>query len=181
MPGKETGKETGRVCGTCTVCCTTYPVESLGKNAFEPCRYEGEVGCSIYGRHPEECRTYTCGWLEGHFADRDRPDKSGILFERSTLNSNDGSEIEVLLGLITGPMLSVCNTDAPTFAAYAKLGTVVAIAGEDEVGHRVYGHPRDLQIWLSFIAEARSRGILKDSTRGENVRIRVKAEGEGER
>lgn len=78
-----------RTCGPCTVCCTLQGVkdgmpDGKPKPPAEPCRFlaTGECsGCSIYEQRPEECRTYTCLWLDGFGRLGDRPDRIGVMFE----------------------------------------------------------------------------------------------------
>ena len=73
-------KETGRACGDCTFCCVTYPNEELGKPPMVPCEHACG-GCAIYEKRPNECKAYSCFWLMGIFENRDRPDRSRVVFD----------------------------------------------------------------------------------------------------
>lgn len=74
-----------RSCGSCTACCTVLGVQSLGKPPRTRCRFETvSDGCSAYDARPEDCRRYNCLWIQGLFADGDRPDKTGILIMLAT-------------------------------------------------------------------------------------------------
>jgi hypothetical protein len=54
----------GRQCGECSLCCKVVAVGVLEKPAGVWCRHCLKTsGCAIYGRHPDECREFHCGWL----------------------------------------------------------------------------------------------------------------------
>lgn len=84
-----------RSCGTCSACCTVLGIVALGKGPNTPCAHQVGKGCSIYAQRPDECRTYTCGWLAGAFEGRDRPDRLGVVFDASGSPSS-GDEIVVV-------------------------------------------------------------------------------------
>ena len=88
-----------RKCGDCIVCCVylNIDVPELKKKALSHCphvqAHADEVvgesvcfsgkGCTIYEkRPPDPCRGYRCEWLDGHGAEEDRPDRSGVLVDR---------------------------------------------------------------------------------------------------
>jgi len=54
-----------RACGACNLCCKVLQVESLNKPAGQWCVHvlKGR-GCGIHGRHPDDCRSFRCGWLD---------------------------------------------------------------------------------------------------------------------
>ena len=52
----------------------------MEKPADSPCKFCLQDGCSIYEARPTSCRTFTCAWLQGMFADKDRPDRMGVMF-----------------------------------------------------------------------------------------------------
>jgi hypothetical protein len=64
-----------RSCGECTACCKVMIVPELNKPANFQCQYSNE-GCDIYDHRPPTCRDWNCLWIEGHFGDKDRPDKT---------------------------------------------------------------------------------------------------------
>ena len=65
MLASMAGPETARVCGTCSLCCKVAAIKELDKPAGVWCQHARPgQGCSIHGRHPRDCETFRCGWLE---------------------------------------------------------------------------------------------------------------------
>lgn len=73
-----------RSCGDCNACCVYPAVPEIGKPAGEACRFLGACGhgCTVYAQRPQNCRAYSCAWLEGHGAAGDRPGDVGVLVDR---------------------------------------------------------------------------------------------------
>ena len=74
----------GRNCGSCTVCCTVKAIASaeLIKAPGLDCPHCDKSGCIIYETRPDPCRAYRCVYLTTDlFADRARPDRSGVLVD----------------------------------------------------------------------------------------------------
>lgn len=71
-----------RRCGACNACCTHLSVPTLGKSAGQECPHlkPGVCGCTIHDSRPNECRNFSCVWLDGGFSPDDRPDKIGVIF-----------------------------------------------------------------------------------------------------
>ena len=102
---KENKRAMSRECGECMACCIYYRVETPNwtKPAFVPCnklvdipdmqeeptpgRYTSSScqNCTIYDDpdKPSICDEFKCYWLLGHGDEEDRPDKSGIIVDRS--------------------------------------------------------------------------------------------------
>ena len=96
-----------RTCGDCIVCCVYLRIRQLDKPPMRHCKhvdadipevpgesvcYTGK-GCTIYEDRPDEpCKGYRCEWINGHGADEDRPDRSGILIDRT---KDIGNAVEV--------------------------------------------------------------------------------------
>ena len=77
-----------RTCGGCTACCKTHGVAELQKPGGTLCSHCDEgVGCRIYDRRPEACRTYRCSWLISLGLEEYRPDKTGIVPDHVTIPS----------------------------------------------------------------------------------------------
>jgi len=73
-----------RECGNCTACCTAIGVHEIGKPFNRACNHIGGLGCRIYGKHPDSCRGYACGWLQGVGHPLiDRPDRLGAVIHAS--------------------------------------------------------------------------------------------------
>jgi len=53
-----------RSCGECEMCCTTMAVRELAKPPWTPCPQlaGGGRGCSVWGEHPTDCKTFACLW-----------------------------------------------------------------------------------------------------------------------
>jgi hypothetical protein len=128
-----------RTCGTCKACCIYLGIEELGKLPATPCKHLTKVRiencCSIYSNRPIACRTYSCAWLSGLFADHMRPDRSGLLvsiYKREDLDEGISVEPE-----------NVGQTLAAT----------IAIADKRRSGDLQSGALHD------FIAELTNRGL----------------------
>src|ERR1700690_714173 len=75
-----------RTCGRCNACCVQIEIPVLDKPAGVPCQHlhNGACGsCSIYEDRPSPCATYTCAWLDGYLPATLRPERSGILLDRT--------------------------------------------------------------------------------------------------
>jgi hypothetical protein len=70
-----------RVCGECSLCCKIIAVDVLQKPAGVWCGHCLKTsGCSIYGRRPDECRQFNCGWLVNpEFGDEWYPRRSKMV------------------------------------------------------------------------------------------------------
>ena len=70
-----------RSCGDCTLCCKVMAVDAIKKPANKWCQHVCKAGCEIYEERPQDCIDFECGWLQGAFEDRDRPDKVKVVFD----------------------------------------------------------------------------------------------------
>lgn len=88
-PDRPVMGEANRKCGSCSVCCTTMAVGSLGKATYEKCSHvrPGTWACTVYDGRPKECSSFECGWLQGFGNAKARPDKSNVVvtFEKTRL------------------------------------------------------------------------------------------------
>ena len=103
---KENKTVMSRSCGECVACCVYYNIKTphLHKEAFTPCellaappemeeeptpgRYTSttDKNCTVHkdkSIKPKICDDFNCYWLLGNGADEDRPDKIGIIIDRS--------------------------------------------------------------------------------------------------
>lgn len=178
-----------RECGPCTACCTVCPVEGLNKPVYTDCHHlSGKPtgpACLIYPDRPPECKSYQCSWFSGELGDKHRPDRNGVVFETTYMNSNGGSEIKVLLGLAVDPEQQDddrWNRMSAEVAQYARHGTVVALATADSPeAQRIFGHPSDVQVWLQFLDDARHDGFSEGFSEGGGARISVNGHWETKR
>lgn len=82
-----------RTCGQCVACCTYLRVAEIQKEGLTRCPHllpggdlftgPGEHNCTIPLDRPETCKGYRCTWLDGHGHENDRPDRSGVLIDRT--------------------------------------------------------------------------------------------------
>ena len=70
-----------RQCGECSQCCKTMAVMALNKPANKWCHHcQIGQGCKIYQQRPEECRAFTCLWLQDESVPEElRPDKTKVV------------------------------------------------------------------------------------------------------
>jgi hypothetical protein len=76
-------------CGTCTLCCKIMKVTEIAKPAHRWCQHcEPGKGCGIYDVRPDQCREWSCFWLQSQTRDgRDRmapalrPDRSHVVID----------------------------------------------------------------------------------------------------
>jgi hypothetical protein len=77
----------GRACDACTACCFTHAVIAIGKPGSEWCPHcEIGKGCRIYSDRPEQCREFSCLWLQGWADEQDRPDRLKIVLGGIAVN-----------------------------------------------------------------------------------------------
>ena len=78
-------------CGECTLCCTLLPIEWLDKPASTTCVH-CDAGCLIHDTKDSECTSFECSWLQSNVDNPQlRPDKSGIVFEKTDDNAFYGN------------------------------------------------------------------------------------------
>jgi len=72
-----------RSCGSCTKCCYFMEVRQLGSPPCVYCKHcTPDVGCSIWEKRPEVCRTFGCFWWhQEQLPEFLRPDNLGVMFE----------------------------------------------------------------------------------------------------
>jgi len=71
----------GRACGECTLCCKLLRIDALQKPVAVWCRHcDVNHGCTIYGKRPEDCRHFHCGYLTmRQLGEEWKPSKSKML------------------------------------------------------------------------------------------------------
>lgn len=70
-------------CGNCTMCCKLPAVPVLDKPYGQWCKHcAAGVGCKIYEKRPEPCRSYQCMYLMNErLPDELRPDRCHVVIE----------------------------------------------------------------------------------------------------
>lgn len=80
---KPLPRTNSRSCGPCSLCCKVMAVSAIPKGRGVWCPHASRTGegCKVYDDRPNECRTWSCAWLDDHpaFLDCDRPDKVSIV------------------------------------------------------------------------------------------------------
>lgn len=72
-------------CGGCTACCKNLELHEIPSVIGETCKHCTTTGCEIYDTRPKECQEFQCMWVQMENAGEElRPDKSGIIFSRSS-------------------------------------------------------------------------------------------------
>lgn len=68
-------------CGTCSLCCKLLGIGALEKRQGVWCeKCDPPNGCTIYESRPEECRAFSCLWLESPAMGEEwKPTKSKII------------------------------------------------------------------------------------------------------
>lgn len=90
-----------RHCGRCSLCCKVVAVPSLGKPAFQRCKYirTSDKGCcSIYDQRPYDCKSWTCMWIVDPEMKLPRPDRAHYVIDMLpdwVRAYQDGEEIDV--------------------------------------------------------------------------------------
>jgi hypothetical protein len=160
---------TPRACGDCRACCSVLGVPELPKAPYDRCAHECDKGCGIYARRPEVCAGYECLWLvetnprmreEAPSAqvfllkEEERPDKSGLLFELSSINRT-GSDFEKVAGI---PFLTVREVRPGAFKGYwgqkvlKRLSKHALIIRVYQDGRRsAIGPPAKLRVFAQYV------------------------------
>jgi len=71
-------------CAGCNQCCVTFPIDSIGKQENEMCRFcDVGVGCQIHHTDiPAACQSFECWYFKkGNIEEALRPDKCRVIFE----------------------------------------------------------------------------------------------------
>jgi hypothetical protein len=126
-----------RSCGGCTACCFTHAVAAV-KQGGEWCPHcEVGAGCRIYLGRPEQCRTFSCLWLQGGWGDEDdRPDRLKIVvsdivvpvgnrrvrvvqFIETEPGSIDQAHVASLIGMFRAKGVALCIARREPSGSYA--------------------------------------------------------------
>ena len=70
-----------KTCGTCSICCKIVAVSDLNKPAHQWCVHNvPHKGCGIWGKHPEVCKAWQCGWiLMPQLDEQWKPERCGFI------------------------------------------------------------------------------------------------------
>ena len=85
-----------RECGSCTLCCKLLHIPEFDAPAGTWCsQCNPKKGCTIYGDHPEKCKTFKCLWLLDLGLDVDRPDKSKIVMKFVNAHQDGVTQLQI--------------------------------------------------------------------------------------
>jgi len=91
---------TERVCGNCTLCCKLLNIPEFTSPAGKWCeKCDPKKGCTIYGNHPEKCKTFKCLWLLNLGLELDRPDKSKIVMKFVKAPQDNVTQLQIYVDL----------------------------------------------------------------------------------
>jgi hypothetical protein len=77
-------KVSTRECGSCSMCCDVLEVAAVGKPVNQLCKHwQTGTGCTIYDDRPQMCRSFNCGWLQGHLSDHWFPERARMVLHFS--------------------------------------------------------------------------------------------------
>ncbi len=135
----------GRACGACTACCVepAITVEGFEKLPGVACPHcTTGLGCAIYDRRPQVCRTYHCLWRSlPYLADEWRPDLSGIMMVLTDVPPGSPAEFAVD-HILVGPADVL---DGVAFAGmvggFIESGTAVFLNVSPGPGYLAYKAP----------------------------------------
>ena len=69
-----------RRCGPCSACCHVLAIPETGSAGWSDCQHQRKHGgCAIYTDRPAPCSSARCQWLLGVGANKDRPDRTGLV------------------------------------------------------------------------------------------------------
>jgi hypothetical protein len=132
--------QTGRACGECSLCCKLLHVKELDKPANKWCPHcaPGKGGCTIWGRTPDICRLYFCGWrITRGFGDEWFPLKSHMV-----VSLNQQNAVQVLM-ITVDPLHSEIWRSEPYYRQLRELARRGRISNDPmvvivRVGARVW-------------------------------------------
>lgn len=92
-----------QICGSCTLCCKLLNIIEVNSKSGKYCQYcNPNVGCNIYFKHPQSCKTFNCVWMQMKKVHMDlRPDKCHVVFEK--INNS------LIVGSIDGKISEMSN------------------------------------------------------------------------
>lgn len=157
-----------RTCDTCHECCVQVKVDAFDKPAGVPCHQLTVLNdcgsCGCYERRPDECKAYTCSWLDGYGSEDMRPDKCGILLE--TARIEHPKTMHLLMGFEHEP--GAMEKYADQLAAAATAGVVVVLIPHDQGTPVVFAQLEDALAFQTFMQACQERGgithVMNDGT-----------------
>lgn len=158
-----------RTCGDCKECCVHVKVDALAKPAGTPCSKltvlnNGTGCCGCYERRPDECKAYTCSWIDGYLGDEMRPDACGLLLETARIEYP--RRLTLLMGFEHVP--GALAKYADQLAAAATPGVVIVIVPHDSETPVVFARLEEAAAFEQFMDACRERGgithVMNDGT-----------------
>lgn len=156
-----------RGCGSCTACCETLQVKSLGKGDYEKCKHlrAGPIkGCGVYKDRPEDCSGYECLWLAGIIDSPDfRPDRCGFVVSGSIFKIDDTETGEEEPGMYImihelRPGASKLPRARTVLESIAKAAVVIEIQ-RDGIRKVIGGPVGQVQRMVAIAEEMAAKGV----------------------
>lgn len=143
------------------MCCRVVAIPELVKPPGVRCRHlraMNERGgmCTIYNQRPKPCQTFRCAWLEGLGPENARPDLSGIMLERGTLQGFPGLSViygggEDRRGALAANLDNLVEWLPAGSVAIVETATDCQIVAKDE---------DTLRLACEWLADATARGLI---------------------
>jgi len=126
------------------------------KPEWTACSQQFSEGCRQYDKRPQECRVFTCSWIEGVGKESERPDLLGAMFS--------ANYSEQLGYWVTVHILDEVAKKLPQVRAniFEQMKTHVVIEVTKADGHKILGGPKK-QVELFANSEQWS-GLIPIST-----------------
>jgi hypothetical protein len=135
-----------RSCDQCTACCFTHAVSTV-KEGGEWCRHcDVGAGCRIYLSRPEQCRGFSCLWLQGRWGDEDdRPDYLKVVvcelavpmgnrritivqFIETERGALDQARVSALIGMYRTQGIAMCTARLEPSGSYGDASYEIPIS-----------------------------------------------------
>lgn len=147
-----------RVCGDCQVCCMALGVPNIDDNKpeWQICSQQFFGGCRKYNDRPQECKVFTCSWIEGAGEETDRPDLLGAMF---SANYTEQLGHWVTVHIINEEAKKLPQIRGRIFEQMKK-NVVIEVTKAD--GHKILGGPKK-QVEL-FANSKQWSGLIPIST-----------------
>ena len=118
-------------------------VSQLSKAAGEPCEHCTGAGCGQYDSRPSQCRAFSCMWLNGTGKERDRPDRSGMIFAKPQSATVFGSNEPTAMAYEASDGAAKGAAGADAIARLAESGRVILLKRDAVLSaytvHEIFG------------------------------------------
>lgn len=125
-----------RTCGDCQACCMALGVPNIdNKPEWQVCSQQFSGGCRKYNERPQECRVFTCSWIEGAGEENERPDLLGAIF---SANYSESLGYWITVHILNDEAKKHPQVRANIFKQMKK-NVVIEVTKDN--GHKILGGP----------------------------------------